>query len=167
MRMLKLLQMQLEIWIDEVKITENHFMNDKQNSNQKWLELFQMYVDIQKAFKIYKKVYAAQKPFVLLSSDFGAWVIKNIILHTLLCGMYEKFYTTVNEAQYMCTMMLSQDECIGEQRIMCKNILRLNKSPSYMYNLMGLFQVDAKLLLSFVGLLATYAVVLLQFYFDE
>ncbi|XP_053618259.1 uncharacterized protein LOC128679826 [Plodia interpunctella] len=105
--------------------------------------------------------------FFLSFSSVLVWVMKNFLLHSLISKECEKFYMGINEIQYICATMLRRDGCTGPKRKMCKNIIRFNSCISYKFNLFGFFEIDAKFPLRFVGVLATYAIVSLQFYFNK
>ncbi|XP_060807368.1 uncharacterized protein LOC132903338 [Amyelois transitella] len=99
----------------------------------------------------------------MFTFNLSTWVIKNFVLHTLLSQKCEKLYFEINNAQIICIQLLNQDNLFDIIRVMCKNVIRLNKCQNYKLNLLGFFNIDAKFPLRFVGLLATHAVVLLQF----
>ncbi|XP_060807370.1 uncharacterized protein LOC106137959 [Amyelois transitella] len=111
--------------------------------------------------------------------SLSVWVIKNIILHSISSGGCEKFYLTINEAQIACVTILNKERCSvyliktdnfylsGDKKVMCKNVMRLNTVLSYKFDVLGFFKVDAKFPLDYIGLVTTYAVLLLQFSFNK
>ncbi|XP_047035696.1 uncharacterized protein LOC124641597 [Helicoverpa zea] len=115
--------------------------------------------------EIGKRTAMSVDTFVPLAAVSLSWLIKNMVLFIYLVFECEKFYSDMTEIRNTCLRLTVSRQSSDIQKIICKNIERIHTTVFEKLNAYQLYDVDAKILLSFCGLVTGYTVVTLQFEF--
>nr|XP_026494451.1 uncharacterized protein LOC113399522 [Vanessa tameamea] len=92
------------------------------------------------------------------------WTVKGIVVEITLCVCCEILHNNVKSARVAAILLLNNSKFYNTKRF-AKKVLKITAIRYKKLNGLGVFDVDAMLLLHFAALLANYTVVLLQFAF--
>ncbi|KAL0861748.1 hypothetical protein ABMA27_009224 [Loxostege sticticalis] len=162
-----LLRHSVVCWIEESKVRNSLNSSDAEEfavTSVDLKEMFEAYCDLADAFLSYKNVFAVPNLsiFDIATVTNFLWGLKCLILIWLLGLECDRLYSSLNEVNVECLMVLAHETCSGRKQL-CKNILRINRVRFAKVTVCSLFFVDATLLLSFGNMVSTYLIVLLQF----
>ncbi|XP_050551623.1 uncharacterized protein LOC126910981 [Spodoptera frugiperda] len=159
-RVMVLLRMYLDAWIEQIKNIERSGQGDLNI----WREMFNVYQNILKAYESYKICFRVlfQYDDTVCSVIIMGWITLDVLVTLTLCVQCEKFYATVEEAESTCIQFLSNINCTDGQKYLCKRVLQMKRTFSKISGC-GLFLMDASLSIYLIGLITNYIIVLLQF----
>ncbi|XP_068633492.1 uncharacterized protein [Battus philenor] len=188
----KLLSKEIVTWNCQLKCTFKFNANSSEDmnmQNSKWRSILNGYFTIVDAYYLCEKIIAV--PIinyvmitflqyimniqiiidVRIQSINGVivlcvlWTSKNAFLLVLICYECEYAYITLKNAQVMCLMIPHKDNLSDFARDVCRQLQQEGKRVQQAVSALDLFVVNARLLLHFLSVVATYAVVILQFNF--
>ncbi|CAH2048199.1 unnamed protein product, partial [Iphiclides podalirius] len=93
------------------------------------------------------------------------WTVKNTFLVTLLSVECEEIHTSLKNVQVACIITMHSDSNLEFLREVRKKLRRIGRQKFQPLSALGLFTVNAALLLNMLSALSTYTVILLQFDF--
>ncbi|KAL0861742.1 hypothetical protein ABMA27_009218 [Loxostege sticticalis] len=161
----------LNLWLNETKVREKSISSDKTiegiESLDLWVEMQKAHRNLSMAYYSYQKVFSA--PYYMLMTVLTTiiWICKTLTMLTSLCFECRKFYVTVNKIEMECLTFLSRNKGSNSQRETYKNVLRLSQLSFGAMTTYSLFTVDASLPVSFVSVITSYFIVLLQFAYQK
>ncbi|XP_061724316.1 uncharacterized protein LOC133530422 [Cydia pomonella] len=127
-------------------------------------EMFDVYVNVIKAFSLCNKVYQFSYQHLMMGILSVVWNMKGFLLMVVLSIACENFYRSTEIAESSCAQLLRYSKS-ADMRKTCKNVLRLNRASLCKMSAFGVFELDATFPLRLLSGLVTYSVVLLQFAF--
>ncbi|XP_026728058.1 uncharacterized protein LOC113494109 [Trichoplusia ni] len=191
-RLLDLLRCHFEVLIKKVK--SSGYIGESDNE-ELWIGIFNAFEDSIDAYKLLNKTFEGLIVFYTVHSFFNAVLIvtqqieqrqvhtlsfKNSVTIAIICIVWitktlsllfclnlesERFYMTTSDVRNTCILQVKSRTCSDGKKRACKNIRRVLRATFRKMNACGLFVIDASLSLYFFSLIATYCIVILQFYF--
>ncbi|KAF9799864.1 hypothetical protein SFRURICE_017098 [Spodoptera frugiperda] len=153
-RVLALLNKCLDEWVDRIAR-----LNEEEEYYMNTTKLVNVYLDILKAYKLYKTLFQAWLVVFYKYPVFGfmasLWIFKDIALIVIQSVQCEKFYLANERAKTACILLLRDKNCPNDQRRLYKQILQTNRVFSKM-SAYGLFYVDPRLTIAVVELFTGY-----------
>ncbi|KAL0812125.1 hypothetical protein ABMA28_009503 [Loxostege sticticalis] len=172
-KIINLLKKQLLLWIIEIEDFSN-VSEENLGYDDRKISVLKIYFDVITAFDLLKQtfqvmmVYHLLEPFIhgLIYIQFIVeynennpnglysmgllmaslmWLVKNVYIQSLLGIECEQYYIVVKDSKVACLKFFNSERCSGEERRICKNIIRTQRINMDAFRACGLYLVGARL----------------------